>query len=156
MGKPGKTVMPHFLKGGAMRYMDDKGAMMDHGAKQIGNPGLHKKYGMHQESAAEERKNLLTDMPVDDKAAAMQMKTGIYQDRMDGKLPQMKALKQYGMDKEAVKMVGKKPVMQQEIKTATRPDGSKFQVTVEGDSVYRKGQRVMSIDEAKKQGITLS
>ena len=88
-------------------YQMGPGLKMDHGAKQIGNPGLHKKYGMHQESAKQERDNLLEDMPVDNRAGTKQMKTGIYQDRMNGKLPENPALKQYGMDKDAVKQVGK-------------------------------------------------
>ncbi len=95
-------------------YQMGPGLKMDHGAKQIGNPGLHKKYGMHQESAKTQRADDLKYMPVDDRAGtkqymkgAKQMKTGIYQDRMNGKLPENPALKQYGMDKDAVKQVGK-------------------------------------------------
>jgi hypothetical protein len=88
-------------------YQMGPGLKMDHGAKQIGNPGLHKKYGMHQESAKTQRADDLKYMPVDDRAGTKQMKTGIYQDRMNGKLPENPALKQYGMDKDAVKQVGK-------------------------------------------------
>lgn len=88
-------------------YQMGPGLKMDHGAKQIGNPGLHKKYGMHQESAKQESKDLLKYMPVDNRAGTKQMKTGIYQDRMNGKLPQNPMLMQYGMDKNAAKQVGK-------------------------------------------------
>jgi hypothetical protein len=66
--------------------------MMGAATKQMGNPGLHKKncgYG------------------------AKQMKTGLYQDRVDGKLPENPALKQYGMDKNAAKQVGKHMAMPQ-------------------------------------------
>ena len=83
MGKPGKTKMVKL--GPQQKY----GLKMDHGAKQMNKPGLHKhghygmqqKYGMHQESVKQERKNLLKDMPVDDRAGTKQMKTGLYQDR---------------------------------------------------------------------------
>lgn len=88
-------------------YQMGPGLKMDHGAKQIGNPGLHKKYGMHQESAKTQRADDLKYMPVDDRAGTKQMKTGIYQDRMNGKLPQNPMLMQYGMNKDAVKQVGK-------------------------------------------------
>lgn len=112
MGKPGTTKMvnlgPKQMKGSV--YQMGPGLKMDHGAKQmsktdkginymmgaatkqIGNPGLHKKncsYG------------------------AKQMKTGLYQDRVDGKLPKNPALKQYGMDKNATKQVGKHMAMPQ-------------------------------------------
>ena len=79
----------------------------DTATPQIGNPGLHKKYGMHQESAKTRRADDLKYMPVDDRAGTKQMKTGIYQDRVDGKLPQNPMLMQYGMSDKAVKQVGK-------------------------------------------------
>ena len=44
---------------------------------------------------------------------AKQMKTGLYQDRMDGKLPQNPMLMQYGMSDKAVKQVGKHIAMPQ-------------------------------------------
>ena len=44
---------------------------------------------------------------------AKQMKTGLYQDRMDGKLPQNPMLMQYGMSEKAVKQVGKHIAMPQ-------------------------------------------
>jgi len=44
---------------------------------------------------------------------AKQMKTGLYQDRMDGKLPQNPMLMQYGMSDKAVKQVGKHMAMPQ-------------------------------------------
>tara|TARA_A100001391_G_scaffold96197_1_gene63815 strand:+ start:15647 stop:16261 length:615 start_codon:yes stop_codon:yes gene_type:complete len=87
MGKPGKTKMVKL--------------------------GPQQKYGMHQESAKTQRADDLKYMPVDDRAGTKQMKTGLYQDRMDGKLPQNPMLMQYGMSEKAVKQVGKHIAMPQ-------------------------------------------
>lgn len=81
MGKPGTTKMVNL--GPKQKY----GLKMDHGAKQMSKTDKGINYMMG--------------------AATPQKKTGLYQDRMDGKLPQNPMLMQYGMSDKAVKQVGK-------------------------------------------------
>jgi len=87
------------------------GLKMDHGAKQMSktDKGINymmgaatKQYGGKMEGAM--KKGCY---------GAKQMKTGLYQDRMDGKLPQNPMLMQYGMSDKAVKQVGKHIAMPQ-------------------------------------------
>lgn len=87
MGKPGTTKMVNL--GPKQKY----GLKMDHGAKQMSKTDKGINYMMG--------------------AATPQKKTGLYQDRMDGKLPQNPMLMQYGMSEKAVKQVGKHIAMPQ-------------------------------------------
>jgi|TARA_R100000084_G_C4653839_1_gene151547 hypothetical protein len=99
----------------------DKGIkyMMGAATPQIGNPGLHR------ESNAQERENLLNEMP-----GSFEAQTGLYKDRMNGKLPQNPMLMQYGMDENAVKQVGKHIAVPQmeglKKKVAAGPIGDKI------------------------------
>ena len=93
MGKPGTTKMVNL--GPKQMSKTDKGINYMMGAAT-------KQYGGKMEGAM--KKGCY---------GTKQMKTGLYQDRMDGKLPQNPMLMQYGMSDKAVKQVGKHIAMPQ-------------------------------------------
>lgn len=123
MGKPGTTKMVNL--GPKQKY----GLKMDHSVNQMSktDKGINYMMGAATPQMSKTDKGINYMMGAATKQygskmegamkkgcyGAKQMKTGLYQDRMDGKLPQNPMLMQYGMSDKAVKQVGKHIAMPQ-------------------------------------------